>query len=491
MNLEYSPTYSILKGCSENLVSELSYLLEHYIEEEQLQPFIKVLGQEFPFTKSYTFKAELNNNNTYNIKFYSGFINSILSFLNKKNIELKISSSVVKYSCKDISISDILYEHQKQIVSYCLKNKRGIIKSPTGSGKSYSIAEVVQKCYKDNLKILITVPTISLLSQLSKDINDFRKLAGYEKIELGQVGNGKYNFKDITIGIPNSLCKLNKTKEYLESVDVLIADEVHTCGNATYSLMISALNKRVVSLGLSATPGDNILLEAFFGPKILEIKEKDMIKKGIIMNPLFEYYISPNAFIPNTLRNHAANIQNLTNAHRYKTLANVYKYVISNNKGRNNLIAKLGSNRIDLNIGPILIIVNKVKGEDSHAETLVKLFKNKGYDLPIISGYISKKKKEGLIQDLKESNIVGAVAGPKILSAGIDIPSLSTIIFAGAGKSNSEYIQRVGRILRKKEGKGTPVVIDFKDSQYWFASQSKSRMKIAEEIYGSKNIILK
>jgi superfamily II DNA or RNA helicase len=146
---------------------------------------------------------------------------------------------------------------------------------------------------------------------------------------------------------------------------------------------------------------------------------------------------------------------------------------------------------MNLDCGPILIIVNKVKGKDNHAEILTNLLKARGVNLPTISGYISKKKKEELINDLKECKIPGAIAGPKVLSAGISIHSLSTIILAGAGRSDSEFIQRVGRLLRKKEGKKRPLVIDFQDPQFWFASQTRSRIETAESIYGSDNIILK
>ena len=493
MKLQYSPTYSVLYRCEGDLVTALSNILGHSLEEDTLLPFIKTIGKEFPFTKKYAFKAILNEDDgTYNLKFYSGYVRTVLEFLKANKIKPIIESLTDKYTCTDTNVSDVLRDHQKKIVTVCLSKKRGIIKSPTGSGKSYAIAELVRKLNNEGLKVLVTVPTISLQNQLTDDINNFRKLHGCELLDIGAVGGGKYKFKDVTVGIPNSLSKLDKTKDYLESVDVLIADEVHTCCNATYALMLTSMTNRRISLGLSATPGCSIFLQGFFGDPILEIKEAEMIEKDIIMQPLFEFWPAPKAFIAKSLGEYASNIQNLTDAHRYKVLSNTYNSVIINNQGRNKLIVNKAINCIEnVSLGPVLIIVNKVKGEYSHADILVDLFKEKGYTLPVISGYISKKKKEKLINDLKESKIVGAIAGPKVLSAGISIPSLSTIILAGAGRSDSEFIQRVGRILRKKEGKDRPLVIDFKDPQYWFASQSRSRILTAEQIYGSDNIIIK
>lgn len=466
------------------------------MDKDQLLSFVNVVGKEFPFTNRYAFKALLSEETGfYNVKFYSGFLRQVLNFLNHKSIKPSVTSSREKYVCKNLEVSKVLRPHQKRIVTNCLSKKRGIVKSPTGSGKSFVIAELVRKFKEDNLKVLITVPTISLLHQMTNDINNYMQLAKEPAIEIGKVGDGNYDFKDITIGIPNSLCKLDKTKDYLNTVDVLLADEVHTTANPTYASIVHELTNRAVSVGLSATPwtsdGSNILLDAFFGRQIVEITEAEMINKGIIMEPLFEFYAAPKAFVPNSISAHASNISNLSDAHRYKTLASVYNYVIINNKARNTMVVNKAVERVKLDCGPVLIIVNKVKGQHSHADILTEMLETRGLSLPTISGYISKKKKEGLINDLKECNIPGAIAGPKVLSAGISINSLSTIILAGAGRSDSEFIQRVGRLLRKEEGKERPLVIDFQDPQFWFASQSRSRIKTAEEIYGSDNIIIK
>ena len=213
-----------------------------------------------------------------------------------------------------------------------------------------------------------------------------------------------------------------------------------------------------------------------------------MIDKNIILEPKFCFYTSPKAFLPNTLIHNANNISNLSDAHRYKTLPQVYNYLIINNEGRNNIIINKAIEQINKNNGPIIIIVNKVNGPGNHADILKSLLLKHSVDLPIVSGYISKKKRESILQDLKNSKIQGVISGPKVLTAGISIPSLSCIILAGAGKSDNDFIQRVGRLLRKKEGKDRPLVIDFIDQQYWFKNQSTSRIQTASSIYGDHNI---
>jgi superfamily II DNA or RNA helicase len=493
MIISYHPFYSVLHNCSNDYVEHLSRLLEHSIPIELLQPFKKY--NELILTTKYLFQAYKNSDDDFDVRVYSGFLSKILkdiysNYSDLSNIEF--INFVNKYVCTNKELNSILMQHQGDIVLKCLEAKRGIVKSPTSSGKSFCIAELVNKFLDDELKVLVTVPTISLLHQMESDINTYRKLTNQPDLTIGKVGDGLLDISNLTIGIPNSLCKLNKTKNYLNSIDVLIADEVHLCATSMYMSILQNSINRKVTLGFSATPeiknGIDKLLEGMFGERIITITEDQMIKRNVILEPLFKFYNSPNAFVPAKLSTSALNISNLTDQHRYKLMPQVYNYVISNNVGRNNIIVNAALTEIKKEQGPIIIIVNKVKGENNHADILRSLFLERGVDLPIFSGYSSAKVRKTILESLHEESIKGVIAGPKVLTAGVSIPSLSCIILAGAGKSDIDFIQRVGRLLRKKEGKERPLVIDFYDQQFWFKNQSNSRIATAKDIYGKNNV---
>jgi len=491
MHLVYNPSISTLFDCPKDYVSRLTGFFEHKLDREYLIPFEKL--DNLPVTPAYMFRADEDHKGTYTVKMYSGFVKTVLQDVYSGNAgidkkDFSIVSTRHKYECSDLEISDALYPHQRRIVESVLSNKRGIVKSPTGSGKSFVIAELVRKFTADNLTILITVPTIDLLHQLTNNIHEYMDINRINPIEIGKVGDGNYKFANVTVGIPQSLSNIEKTSRYLASVDVLIADEVHTCATPTYGVVCDYAHHTAVRVGLSATPGHNIFLTGFFGQRIINIHESEMIQNNIIMEPLIKFLPAPKGFLPKALAENASRIGTLPTGHRYKTYSQVYNRLIANNDKRNELIINTAINRIELDLGPIILIVNKIKGDGSHGEMLQALLANRGYELPIISGYISKKKREGILDNLRTSSIMGCVAGPKVLTAGISIPALSTIILCGAGKSDSEFIQRVGRLLRKKEGKERPVVYDFMDSQYWFKNQSHSRLETARNIYGETNV---
>ena len=65
-----------------------------------------------------------------------------------------------------------------------------------------------------------------------------------------------------------------------------------------------------------------------------------------------------------------------------------------------------------------------------------------------------------------------------VVNEGVNIPSMDVIIMAGGGKSNKQTVQRVGRALRKAEGKSEAVIIDFMDADGGMLQRhSKARLK--------------
>ncbi len=56
-----------------------------------------------------------------------------------------------------------------------MEYKKGIIKSPTSSGKSLIIAYIIKTLFENNLseKALIIVPNINLITQFYTDLNEY------------------------------------------------------------------------------------------------------------------------------------------------------------------------------------------------------------------------------------------------------------------------------------------------------------------------------
>ena len=116
MKLVYSPTVSTLYNCSSEYVSRLTGFFSHDLDRDYLKSFEKIKG--LPFTPAYSFKAELQPDDTYNVRIYSGFVKTILLdiYSGKAGISTKdfsIVSTRDKYEPSNLSISEKLYIHQR------------------------------------------------------------------------------------------------------------------------------------------------------------------------------------------------------------------------------------------------------------------------------------------------------------------------------------------------------------------------------------------
>ena len=81
--------------------------------------------------------------------------------------ELISSDGVKRYVDKFTSLK--VRDYQYTAIYEALRKRRKLIVSPTGSGKSLMIYSIVRFLFETKNKVLIVVPTTSLVEQLYKD----------------------------------------------------------------------------------------------------------------------------------------------------------------------------------------------------------------------------------------------------------------------------------------------------------------------------------
>lgn len=210
---------------------------------------------------------------------------------------------------------------------------------------------------------------------------------------------------------------------------------------------------------MSGTPfrdkGDDILIEGCFGRKIIEINASYLIKRGFLVKP----YIS---FIP---------IKNMK-GENLGPYSSVYKSAIVENAFRNEMIAKLSENLFNMGRTTIVLVQ-----QIHHGEILEELIPNSVF----IHGS-SGKKRQRHIQDIKNGHAKITIAS-SILDEGLDCKPLDALVLAGAGKSSTRALQRIGRIIRNytyPDGrvKTDAFVYDFRDHQKYLSKHALARHKI-------------
>lgn len=350
----------------------------------------------------------------------------------------------------------------------------GIIKLPTGSGKTLVVALIAGRF---NVKTVIYVIGIELLYQMKSTIEK-----AFPGIKVGMVGDGHCDIQDITIATIWSAAsafdykveitendttgdsatknkKLNKEaiRAMVRDAKMFFVDECHYVSCSTVqNLHKESINAKHRFL-LSGTPwrdtGDDILIEAVAGPKFVDISASELINKGYLVPPKIYFLEVP------------------TRRGLGKTYQEVYQHYVVENKERNGLIVKATKKLVETG-KKVLLLVTKI----NHGKILLDLLKN---DLRV-SNLDGRNKTEDRLQaiaDMKSGQLDVLIAS-KIFDQGIDIVELGAIVLCGPSKSTGRGLQRIGRVIRPAENKSEAIVVDFMDNCKYLREHTQARMKI-------------
>lgn len=327
------------------------------------------------------------------------------------------------------------YKWQREACLYAGKHHRAIISAPTGSGKSFAIALIVERL---GVKTLIVVPSLPIKEQLTE-------------LFEGYFGTMQY----ITIENIDSNA-LKSSTDY----DLLIIDEAHHVAAKTYQKLNKTAWKGIYyRVFLTATPFRNqteetLLFEGIAGSDIYKLSYKEAVAAGYIV-PVEAYYIE----MPKTE----------TDAY---TWAQVYSELVVNNEYRNQCLFLL-TNNLFLADKSVLTLVKEIKHGEILSEGGLAFANGQDEDTRKYIDWFNQRKLKCLI----------GTTG--LIGEGVDTKPCEYVIIAGLGKAKSAFMQQVGRCVRTYPGKESGKVILIKDNSHKFTkSHFKAQCKILLDEYG-------
>ena len=353
------------------------------------------------------------------------------------------------------------------------------------SGKSLVIAMIAAKF---NVKTVVYVIGIELLYQMKETIE-----RAYPSIDVGIVGDGHCEVQDITVATIWSAAsafnqkaklidsdttndsarknkKLNKeiVRKMVRDSEMIIVDECQYAASNTVQFLhkesISARHRFLFSGTPWRDTGDDILIEAVGGPKFYDLGATKLIKDGWLVPPKIYFLEVP------------------SKRGIGKTYQEVYQNYIVENEDRNNLIIKATRKLVKEN-RKTLILVTKV----DHGKHLLSLLKD-NLRVSSLDGRNRAVDRLEAIAKMRNGELDVLIAS-KIFDQGIDIPELDSLVLAGSGKSSARALQRIGRVIRKGNGKKDAIVVDFYDQCKYLREHSKARKKIYSTEKGFKIIM--
>jgi superfamily II DNA or RNA helicase len=345
--------------------------------------------------------------------------------------------------------------HTLQIGGRVLPWQRGVLKFPTGSGKTILAACLIDFIGK---KTLYVVERKELMYQT------FDAFKTQTSMTLGLLGDGKMELSaDITFAMAQTVrSKLKELAGFLRSVETLVIDEAQHLSKGIYH-QIAIKAPAPFRFGFSATPmqrGDlgDVYLVADTGDIIAEGDRQAIEDEGFIAKPRVFMFTVDKPTI------HAA------------TYKFAYDALIVRNDYRNDMIVK-AVRRLMKRQCSILILVRHI----AHGRILARLLKSVGIPCIFVQGADSMKDRQFAKAEIGRSYHVLIATG--IFDEGVDMPLIDAGIMAGGGQSKIKSIQRVGRILRPKpSGSNEVFIIDFKDvgNKYLFR-HSAERLQAYED----------
>lgn len=259
--------------------------------------------------------------------------------------------------------------------------------------------------------------------------------------------------------------KYKETLEFLESIKVMIADEVHHSKSDTWYASLSLCENAIYRVGLTGTVDEKDemglqRLHAIFSRIIAKVSNEFLIERGISSKPTIR-------LVP---------IQEPRSLELVGTYMEAYKLGIVENDVRNNIIANLAVAYNKQRPGGILISVKEIE----HGERILALLKEKGVEnVAFIHGKSKDEDRKGNLEKFSKKQLDILIA-TVIVDEGIDIKSIGCMILAASGKSLRQNLQRIGRGLRLNGIDGNSVMVfDFFDATNKFLlTHSKERIKI-------------
>ncbi len=327
------------------------------------------------------------------------------------------------------------YNEQRRACSHALSHDRGTVVMPTGSGKSITMALLINQL---QVRTLIVVPNLTLKRQLTESFLQY----------FGPTPN---------IVIENIDSRRLKT---LTDFDCLIVDEAHHSAARTYrELNKKAWNSIYYRFFFTATPfrgreEEQILMESISGDVIYTLDYKTAVASGMIL-PIEAYYIElPKIPI------------------KGRTWPQVYKEAVTHRQDRNEIIGDIICNLWRENKATLCLVKEILHGE---------ILTNHG-----AWGFANGKDENTaqMLEEFAEGERGILIGTTGVCGEGVDTKACEYVIIAGLGKSKPQFMQQAGRSLRKFPGKDSAKIILIKDKSHKFTiAHFNAQCKILREEY--------
>lgn len=349
-------------------------------------------------------------------------------------------------------------DYQLDAIHHGLTTKRALLISPTASGKSFIIYSLIRYFLNEhpNKKVLIVVPTTSLVKQMYGDFADYSQHdstfnAGRltHCIYGGQPKVGKD--EKIVISTWQSIYKLQTP--WFEKFGMVIGDEAHNFKAKSLTSILGKCKEAEYRFGTTGTLDGSqvhkLILEGHFGPAFKVTTTKTLMDQGALAD------LKINVLLMKYDDEHCQAVTKMNYQDEIGFLVDYEK--------RNKFIQKLALDQE----GNTLVLFNYVERHGRPLYNMIAEGAHRRRKVFFVSGATDVDTREEVRKITEKEKDAIIVASLGVFSTGVNIRNLHNIIFASPSKSQVKILQSVGRGLRKSDDGRTTTLYDIADDLHW------------------------
>ena len=350
-----------------------------------------------------------------------------------------------------------LRSYQESALDRWQRNEnKGVLVLPTAAGKTYIALKAVDVL---RVQALIVVPTLDLIDQWRSRI---KECLG---VESGAVGGGENNVRMITVATYDSA--------YLQAAflgnrfRLIVFDEVHHLASPSF-MQIAEMYTAPYRMGLTATyeriDERHRLLPRLVGDLVFSVEVDELAGKHLAP------YTYQKKFVELSKKDQQLYDREMEIFRRYlrenrivmKSPRDFQRFIMRTGRdprAREALLARNRALKTALNSQEKIKALGKMLERNKKEKALIFTLHtdlvyaiSRHFLIPAITYLTPKKERREILESFRKGNY-NTIVTSQVLDEGIDVPDATMgYILSGTGSTRA-YIQRLGRLLRKVEGK--------------------------------------
>ena len=351
----------------------------------------------------------VNNEGEYGTSVLGGFIRRVSPKSKGKNLQIR--------------------DYQRNAFFHAVRNNRSLLLSPTASGKSL-IIYLLSRWYESE-RILILVPTTSLVEQMYTDFVDY----GFKESMMQKIyqGYSKNITKPVTISTWQSIYKM--PKKWFEQFGCVLGDEVHIFKSKSLTgimnKMVNCKYRHGFTGTLDGTQTHRLVLEGLFGSVNKVTTSKELMDSGTLAKLKVQCLV---------LKYPDADCKFMKDQ-SYQDEVDLIVRDTRRNKFIIGLTRALKGNTL------VLFQFVEKHGNNLHLMMTANARLNKQYDRKIfyVHGGTDTETRENIREITENEKDAIIIASYGTFSTGINIRNLHNVVFSSPSKSRIRVLQSIGR----------------------------------------------